>query len=96
MVVDQNNVTALSTNRHNEICVFDMFYVDNSLCFFFFYRAQSHLNWLWNKRLSYLNFKNISKIPGISLQKEFLRCSFSRIRCAQRVKKERKLIPPSS
>nr|KAJ0187750.1 hypothetical protein LSAT_V11C900484110 [Lactuca sativa] len=52
------------TNRQNDIYVLDMFFGDNSLHRCFFSHAQSHLNWLWNKRLSHLNFKNISRIEG--------------------------------
>lgn len=42
----------------------NMFSVDNSLRGCFFSRSQSHINWLWHKRLSYLNFKSISKIAN--------------------------------
>ena len=58
--IDQRSVTVLSANQQNDVYVLDMFSADNSLRCCFFSRAHSHLNWLWNKRLSHLNFKNIS------------------------------------
>nr|KAJ0219318.1 hypothetical protein LSAT_V11C300121810 [Lactuca sativa] len=67
-VVDQMNDNILTANRHNEIYVLYMFSSGNSLRRRFFSRAQSHINWLWNKRLSHLNFKNISMISGHKLK----------------------------
>nr|KAJ0214070.1 hypothetical protein LSAT_V11C400201610 [Lactuca sativa] len=49
------------------IYVLDMFYAENSLRRYFFSHAQSHMNWLWHKRLSHLSFKNISNIYGNQL-----------------------------
>ena len=47
----------------------EMFSANNTLRHCLFSRVQSHLNWLWRKRLSHLNFKNILKIYGNQLVK---------------------------
>lgn len=62
MIVDWNKVV-LSAKRQEDIYIVDMFSTENSLkrFFFFFSRAQSNINWLWNKRVFHLNFKTISK-----------------------------------
>nr|KAJ0210620.1 hypothetical protein LSAT_V11C400182570 [Lactuca sativa] len=61
-VVVKKNINVLTKNRQNDIYVLNMFSTDNCLRHFFFSHPQSHLNWLWHKRLSHMNFKNISKI----------------------------------
>nr|KAJ0187257.1 hypothetical protein LSAT_V11C900474900 [Lactuca sativa] len=42
--IEGENVTILTANRQNDIYVLDMFFADNSLHRFFFYRVQYHLN----------------------------------------------------
>lgn len=67
-MIDQKKVTILVANHKNDIYILDMFFTDNSLRHCFFFRSQSHLNWLiWHKILSYLNFKKVSKISGNQL-----------------------------
>lgn len=64
MVFDQKTAIVLTTNREKDIYVLDMFFADNSIFCCFFSRAQSHVIWIWRKRLSHTNFNNISKIVG--------------------------------
>nr|KAJ0192182.1 hypothetical protein LSAT_V11C800446370 [Lactuca sativa] len=62
----QHNLMSISQlcdpDYENDIYILDMFLADNSIRHCFFFRAHSHLNWLWHKRLSHLHFKKISKI----------------------------------
>ncbi|GJZ38268.1 retrovirus-related pol polyprotein from transposon TNT 1-94 [Tanacetum coccineum] len=47
--------------RRNDVCVLDMSSLTpNGACFFT--KASESVNWLWHKRLSHLNFKNINKL----------------------------------
>ena len=66
-VIDSKKVPVLTANRRDDIYVLDMFSADKSLRRCFFSRAQSHMNWLWHKRLSHLNFKTLSKISNDQL-----------------------------
>ncbi|KAI3767017.1 hypothetical protein L2E82_17098 [Cichorium intybus] len=61
-IINAAKEVVLSAKQHEDIYILDMFSADQSLKRCFFSRAQSHINWLWHKRLSHLNFKNISKI----------------------------------
>ena len=44
-----------------------MFSVDLALIYCFFSRSQAYVNWLWHKKLSHTNFKELSKIYGDEL-----------------------------
>ncbi|GJU49361.1 retrovirus-related pol polyprotein from transposon TNT 1-94 [Tanacetum coccineum] len=49
------------TPRRNDVYVLDMLSLTlNGACFFA--KASESVNWLWHKRLSHLNFKNINKL----------------------------------
>lgn len=75
-VIDQMNVTLLTGNRQNDTYFLDMFIADNSLIHWFLSHAQSNLNWLWHKRISSLNFKNISKMSGNQLMRGIPKMKF--------------------
>ncbi|KAL4574212.1 hypothetical protein LXL04_021038 [Taraxacum kok-saghyz] len=47
--------------------IMNIFSADNAMRHCIFSRTQSHLNWLWHKWLSHLNFKAISKISNAQL-----------------------------
>ncbi|GJX77833.1 retrovirus-related pol polyprotein from transposon TNT 1-94 [Tanacetum coccineum] len=60
-IFNANKEIVLITPRRNDVYVLDM----SSLTLngaFFFAKASESVNWLWHKRLSHLNFKNISKL----------------------------------
>ncbi|GJY34906.1 retrovirus-related pol polyprotein from transposon TNT 1-94 [Tanacetum coccineum] len=52
---------ACNAPRRNDVYVLDISSLSpNGACFFA--KASKSVNWLWHKRLSYLNFKNINKL----------------------------------
>lgn len=75
-VIDSNNDVVLIVNHHNDIYILDMFSTNKSLRRCFFSCSQSYFNWLWHKRLSHLNFKNISKISNDPLVRGFSKMGF--------------------
>ena len=77
-VIDSKMVPMLTANRQNDIYVLDMFPADQSLRRCFFFRAQSHMNSLWHKRLSHLNFKALSKIANDQLVRGLPRMKFEK------------------
>nr|GEX39605.1 retrovirus-related Pol polyprotein from transposon TNT 1-94 [Tanacetum cinerariifolium] len=69
MLIDEKQGTILNANkeivliapRRNDVYVIDMSSLTpNGACFFA--KASESINWLWHKRLSHLNFKNINKL----------------------------------
>ena len=63
--IDKNIV--LSASRKDDIYVLDMFSSDKALMQCFFTKSQTNLSWIWHKRFSHLNFKNLSKISNQDL-----------------------------
>ncbi|GJV52314.1 retrovirus-related pol polyprotein from transposon TNT 1-94 [Tanacetum coccineum] len=61
-IYNQNNEVVLIAPRRRDVYVIDMssFNKESNACFFA--KASPSVNWLWHKRLSHLNFKNISAI----------------------------------
>ncbi|GJZ82404.1 retrovirus-related pol polyprotein from transposon TNT 1-94, partial [Tanacetum coccineum] len=56
-----NKEIVLIAPRRNDVYVLDMSSLSpNEACFFA--KASESVNWLWHKRLSHLNFKNINKL----------------------------------
>ncbi|KAL4562224.1 hypothetical protein LXL04_034422 [Taraxacum kok-saghyz] len=77
-VIDSKMVPVLTANRQNDIYVLEIFSPDQSLRRCFFSRAQSHMNWLWHKRLSHLNFKALSKIANDQLVRGIPKMKFEK------------------
>ncbi|KAI3523650.1 hypothetical protein L1887_01930 [Cichorium endivia] len=75
-IINADKEVVLSAKRCEHIYILDMFSADLSLKRCFFSRAQSHINWLWHKRLSHLNFKNISKISKNQLARGIPKMNF--------------------
>ncbi|GJV07917.1 retrovirus-related pol polyprotein from transposon TNT 1-94 [Tanacetum coccineum] len=60
-IFNANKEIVLIAPRRNDVYVLDMSSLSpNGACFFA--KASESINWLWNKRLSHLNFKNINKL----------------------------------
>nr|GEW31570.1 hypothetical protein [Tanacetum cinerariifolium] len=60
-IFNANKEIVLIAPRRNDVYVLDMSSLTpNGACFFA--KASKSINWLWHKRLSYLNFKNINKL----------------------------------
>ena len=77
-VLDSKMIHVLTANRQNDIYVLDMFSADQSLRRCFFSRDQYHMNWLWHKRLSHLNFKALSKIANDQLVRGIPKMKFEK------------------
>ncbi|GJU07312.1 retrovirus-related pol polyprotein from transposon TNT 1-94 [Tanacetum coccineum] len=90
-IFNANKEIVLVAPRRNDVYVLDMsLLTPNGACFFA--KALESVNWLWHKRLSRLNFKNINKLAK---QNKVLGPSFShylillqRDNLAQHVKRE--------
>ncbi|GJX65767.1 retrovirus-related pol polyprotein from transposon TNT 1-94 [Tanacetum coccineum] len=60
-IFNANKEFMLIAPRRNDVYVIDMSSLTtNGACFFA--KASESVNWLWHKRLSHLNFKNINKL----------------------------------
>ncbi|GJT86463.1 retrovirus-related pol polyprotein from transposon TNT 1-94 [Tanacetum coccineum] len=60
-IFNANKEFVLIAPRRNDVYVIDMSSLTtNGACFFA--KASESVNWLWHKRLSHLNFKNINKL----------------------------------
>ncbi|GJS53349.1 retrovirus-related pol polyprotein from transposon TNT 1-94 [Tanacetum coccineum] len=60
-IFNANKEIVLIAPRRNDVYVIDMSSLTpNGACFFA--KASESVNWLWHKRLSHLNFKNINKL----------------------------------
>ncbi|GJX62072.1 retrovirus-related pol polyprotein from transposon TNT 1-94 [Tanacetum coccineum] len=60
-IFNANKEIVLIAPRRNDVYVLDMSSLTpNGACFFA--KALESINWLWHKRLSHLNFKNINKL----------------------------------
>ncbi|GJY15182.1 retrovirus-related pol polyprotein from transposon TNT 1-94 [Tanacetum coccineum] len=60
-IFNANKEIVLRAPRRNDVYVLDMSSLTpNGACFFA--KASESVNWLWHKRLSHLNFKNINKL----------------------------------
>nr|KAJ0194309.1 hypothetical protein LSAT_V11C800413730 [Lactuca sativa] len=66
-VVNTDKNIILSASRKDDIYVLDMFSSDKALMQCFFSKSQTNLSWIWHKRFSHLNFKNLSKISNQDL-----------------------------
>ncbi|GJV95132.1 retrovirus-related pol polyprotein from transposon TNT 1-94 [Tanacetum coccineum] len=66
-IYNQNNEVVLIAFRRRDVYVIDMssFNKESNACFFA--KASPSVNWLWNKILSHLNFKNINNLSKHNL-----------------------------
>ncbi|GJY47895.1 retrovirus-related pol polyprotein from transposon TNT 1-94 [Tanacetum coccineum] len=66
-IFNQNNEVVLIASRRRDVYVNDMSFYNEEINACFFAKASNNVNWLWHKRLSYLNFKNINKLAKQNL-----------------------------
>nr|GEX73017.1 retrovirus-related Pol polyprotein from transposon TNT 1-94 [Tanacetum cinerariifolium] len=59
-IFNSNKEVVMIAPRVRDVYVLDMTYSAQESCFFA--KASENLNWLWHKRLAYLNFKTINKL----------------------------------
>ncbi|GJU17089.1 retrovirus-related pol polyprotein from transposon TNT 1-94 [Tanacetum coccineum] len=66
-IFNQNNEVVIIAHRRIDVYVIDMssYNKESNACFFA--KASNSVNWLWQKRLSYLNFENINKLARQNL-----------------------------
>ncbi|GJS96977.1 putative reverse transcriptase domain-containing protein [Tanacetum coccineum] len=66
-IFNQNDEVGLIAPRTRDVYVIDMlsFNKESNACFFA--KASPSINWLWHKRLSHLNFKNINNLAKHNL-----------------------------
>ncbi|GJT44833.1 retrovirus-related pol polyprotein from transposon TNT 1-94 [Tanacetum coccineum] len=66
-IYNQNDKVALIAPRRRDVYVIDMssFNKESNACFFA--KASPSVNWLWHKRLTHLNFKNINDLAKHNL-----------------------------
>ncbi|GJV93422.1 retrovirus-related pol polyprotein from transposon TNT 1-94 [Tanacetum coccineum] len=66
-IFNQNNEIVLIAPRRRDVYVIDMSSYNEESNAHFVAKASSSINWLWHKRLSHLNFKNINKLAKQNL-----------------------------
>ncbi|GJS37236.1 retrovirus-related pol polyprotein from transposon TNT 1-94 [Tanacetum coccineum] len=64
-IFNSNKEVVMIASRVGDVYVFDMTSSAQESCFFA--KASENLNWLWHKRLAYLNFKTINKLAKQNL-----------------------------
>ncbi|GJW46505.1 retrovirus-related pol polyprotein from transposon TNT 1-94 [Tanacetum coccineum] len=72
-IFNQNNEVVLIASRRRDVYLIDMSSYNEEINTCFSVKASNSVNWLWHKRLSHLNFKNINKLE----KKSCCRSSFS-------------------
>ncbi|GKD42544.1 retrovirus-related pol polyprotein from transposon TNT 1-94 [Tanacetum coccineum] len=87
IIFNANKEIVLISPRRIDVYVLDMTTLTlNGACFFA--KASKSVNWLWNKRLSHLNFKNINKLAKQNKFLAFLYLFIQGINHVQHVKKK--------
>ncbi|GJU16572.1 retrovirus-related pol polyprotein from transposon TNT 1-94 [Tanacetum coccineum] len=66
-IFNQNNEVVLIDPMRRDVYVIDMSSYNEEINACFFSRASPSVNWLWHKRLSHLNLKNINKLAKQNL-----------------------------
>ncbi|GKA10285.1 retrovirus-related pol polyprotein from transposon TNT 1-94 [Tanacetum coccineum] len=66
-IFKQNNEVVLIAPRRRDVYFIDMSSYNEERNACFFAKASPSVNWLWHKRLSHLNFKNINKLAKQNL-----------------------------
>ncbi|GJY01765.1 retrovirus-related pol polyprotein from transposon TNT 1-94 [Tanacetum coccineum] len=66
-IYNQNDEVVLIAPRRRDVYVIDMSSFNKESNAYFFAKASLSVNWLWHKRLSHLNFKNINNLAKHNL-----------------------------
>ncbi|GKB87047.1 retrovirus-related pol polyprotein from transposon TNT 1-94 [Tanacetum coccineum] len=77
-IYNQNNEVVLISPKRGDVYVIDMlsFNKESNACFFA--KASPSVNWLWHKRLSHFNFKNINSLAKHNLVSGLPSLTFSK------------------
>ncbi|GJX37352.1 retrovirus-related pol polyprotein from transposon TNT 1-94 [Tanacetum coccineum] len=77
-IYNQNDKVVFIAPKRRDVYVIDMssFNKENNACFFA--KASPSVNWLWHKRLSHLNFKNINNLAKYNLVSGLPSLTFSK------------------
>ncbi|GKC71253.1 retrovirus-related pol polyprotein from transposon TNT 1-94 [Tanacetum coccineum] len=77
-IFNQNDEVVLIALRRRDVYVIDMssFNKESNACFFA--KASPSVNWMWHKRLSHLNFKNINNLAKYNLVSGLPSLTFSK------------------
>ncbi|GJX45056.1 retrovirus-related pol polyprotein from transposon TNT 1-94 [Tanacetum coccineum] len=86
-IFNQNNEVVLIAPRRIDVYVIDMSSYNENSNACFFAKASPTVNWLWHKRLSHLNSKNIKKFAKQNLVAGLPSLTFSKAKPAQHVRK---------
>ncbi|GJT97522.1 retrovirus-related pol polyprotein from transposon TNT 1-94 [Tanacetum coccineum] len=88
-IYNQNDEFILIAPRRRDVFVIDMssFNKESNACFFA--KASPSINWLWHKRLSHLNFKNINNLAKHNLVYFLPSLTFSKDKNCSACKKEK-------
>ncbi|GJX06047.1 retrovirus-related pol polyprotein from transposon TNT 1-94 [Tanacetum coccineum] len=88
-IYNQNDEVVLIAPRRKDIYVIDMssFNKESNACFFA--KASPSVNWLWHKRLSHLNFKNINNLAKHNLVSGLSSLTFSKDKNCSACEKEK-------
>ncbi|GJS70781.1 retrovirus-related pol polyprotein from transposon TNT 1-94 [Tanacetum coccineum] len=86
-IFNLNDEVVLIAPRKRDIYIIDMscYNEESNACFFS--KASLNVNWLWHKRLSHLNFKNINNLAKHNLISYLLSLTFSKEKFVQHVRK---------
>ncbi|GJS94425.1 retrovirus-related pol polyprotein from transposon TNT 1-94 [Tanacetum coccineum] len=79
-IYNQNDEVVLIAPRRRDVYVIDMSYFNIESNAFFFAKASPSVNWLWHKRLSHLNFKNINNLAKHNLIENLNEVSVKKLR----------------
>ncbi|GJR16142.1 retrovirus-related pol polyprotein from transposon TNT 1-94 [Tanacetum coccineum] len=77
-IYNQNDEVFLIAPRRRDVYVIDMSSFNKESNAYFFAKASPSINWLWYKRLSHLNFKNINNLAKHNLVSGLLSLTFSK------------------
>nr|GEX24327.1 retrovirus-related Pol polyprotein from transposon TNT 1-94 [Tanacetum cinerariifolium] len=77
-IYNQNNEVVLIAPRRRDFYVIDMSSFNKESNVSFFAKASPSVNWLWHKRMSHLNFKNINNLEKHNLVSGLPSLTFSK------------------
>ena len=77
-ILDRNGKTVLTAPRNKDVYILDMNSVSSTDETCFYSKANTELSWLWHKKLSHLNFKNINKLSKNELVSGLPKITFAK------------------
>ncbi|GKD17764.1 retrovirus-related pol polyprotein from transposon TNT 1-94 [Tanacetum coccineum] len=77
-IYNQNEEVVLIAPRRRDVYVIDMSSFNKESNAYFFAKASPSVNWVWHKRLSHLNFKNINNLAKHNLVSGLPSLTFSK------------------